>query len=208
LKTRAAFVASTIALACGIVVAGYPLLLSDSGLIAVLGGLGLAAVAAGAIGAFMSLSIAGTAVLVAEYLIALFISGSSFDYLSAAYAVALLLLIELVDLAVGWRQDRPPRGVLVERLSYLITVIAMGALVAWLAAVAGTAVNSSLLLLVLGALGGLAAIALPLYFARAALASDEQGFEIAETKVDQVPRLERLTSTVLGLRDRAPRPRR
>jgi hypothetical protein len=174
-RLRAGAVAAFAAVCCGAVVAGYPLLLSRSGLIAVLAGLGLSAVAAGAAGALTTLSIVGAAVLVAEYLIALFISGSSFDYLSAAYAVALLLLIELVDLAVTWRLHPPPRAVLAERVSYLVTVVAVGALVAWLAAIAGTIVDSSLLLLVLGALGGIAAIALPLYFAREVLSSDDRG---------------------------------
>jgi hypothetical protein len=174
-KSKAAFAASAAAIACGIIVAGYPLFLSGSGLIAALAGLGLGAVAGGAVAALTSLSIVGTAVLVAEYLIALFISGSSFDYLSAAYAVVLLLLIELVDLAAAWRTGPPPRAVLAERLSYLVTVVAVGSVVAWLAAIGGTIVNSSLLLLVLGALGGIAAIALPLYFAREVLTSDDGG---------------------------------
>jgi hypothetical protein len=54
-------------------------------------------------------------------------------------------------------------------------VVAVGALVAWLAAVAGTIVDSSLFLLVLGALGGIAAIALPLWFVREVLASNDEG---------------------------------
>jgi hypothetical protein len=144
-------------------------------LIVTLAGLGLVAVGAGAAAALTTLSIVGAAVLVAEYLIALFISGSSFDYLSAGYAVALLLLIELVDLATTWRVHVPPRAVLLERISYLVTVVAVGALVAWLAAVAGTIVDSSLFLLVLGALGGIAAIALPLWFVREVLASNDEG---------------------------------
>lgn len=173
MRPRAGLAAGFAAVCCGAIVAGYPLLLSRSGLIAALAGLGLGAVAAGALGAFTALSIAGAAVLVAEYLIALFLSKSSFDYLSAAYAVALLLLIELVDLAGAWRILPPPRPVLAERIVYLVTVVAVGAVVAWLAAVAGTLVNSSLLLLALGAVGGIAAIALPLHFARETLVSDD-----------------------------------
>jgi hypothetical protein len=172
--TRAAgSLATAAAICCGILVAGYPLFLSGSGLIVAFAALGLGSLAAGVGGGFVAVSIAGIAILVAEYLTALFISGSSFDFLSAAFAVALLLLIELVDLAEAWRQEPPLRTVLLERLRYLITVVAVGAVVAWLAAIAGTIVNSSLLLLVLGALGGIGAVALPLYFARATLASDE-----------------------------------
>ncbi|MEA2506914.1 MAG: hypothetical protein QOH48_1532 [Actinomycetota bacterium] len=166
-------VATGAAICCGVLLAGYPLLLSGSGLIIALAVLGSGLVAVGLFGGFLAVSIAGIAILVAEYLTSLFISGSSFDFLSAAFAVALLLLIELVDLAEAWRQETPQRTVLLGRLRYLITVVAAGAVVAWLAAIAGTIVNSSLLLLVLGALGGICAVALPLYFARAALASDE-----------------------------------
>jgi hypothetical protein len=173
-KARAGVAAAFAALLCSVIVAGYPLLLSNSGLIWALAGVGSAAVIVGAATALTSLSIAGAAVLIAEYLIALFLSASSFDYLSAAYAVVLLLMIELIDLAGAWRTHPPPRPVLAERVAYLVTVVAVGATVAWLAAVAGTLVNSSLLLLVLGALGGFAAIALPLYFAREVLAADAQ----------------------------------
>jgi uncharacterized membrane protein len=173
-RSPAGFAAVLAAVCCGVIVAGYPLLLSHSGLIVALAGLGSGALLAGTLAALTALSIAGAAVLIAEYLIALFLSGSSFDYLSAAYAVVLLLLIELIDLAGAWRVHPPPRAVLVERVVYLVTVVAVGATVAWLAAVAGTLVNSSLLLLVLGALGGTAAIALPLYFAREALGTDSQ----------------------------------
>jgi hypothetical protein len=162
------------ALCCCAIVAGYPLLLSHSGLIVALATLGSGAVIAGAATSLAGLSIAGAAVLITEYLIALFLSGSSFDYLSAAYAVVLLLMIELIDLAGAWRPHPPSRPVIAERVAYLVTVVAVGATVAWLAAVAGTLVNSSLLLLVLGALGGFAAIALPLYFARQVLASNDQ----------------------------------
>ena len=174
MKKLPAILAATAALICGLLVAGYPLLLSRSGLIATLGALGLVGLAAGTFAALPSLSIVGVALLVAEYLVALFISSSSFDYLSAAYAVTLLLLIELVDLAGTWRTDPPLKGVLTERLRYLVVVVAVGALVAWLAAIAGTIVDSSLLLLVLGALGAIGAIALPLYFAREVLAADKE----------------------------------
>jgi hypothetical protein len=172
---RGSFVAAIPAICCAVVVAAYPLLLSGSGLIVALAGLGLVAMAVGIATAVTSLSIAGVAMLVAEYVVALFLSGSSFDFLSAAYAVALLLLIELVDLAGVWRVRPPARAVLAERLRYLVTVVAVGALVAWLAAIAGTLVNSSLLLFVLGMLAAVGAIALPLRFARETLVSDEDG---------------------------------
>jgi hypothetical protein len=171
---RAALVATGAAICCDVLVSGYPLLLSGSGLILALALFGLGSIAVGVVGGFLSVSIAGVAILVAEYLMALFISGSSFDFLSAAFAVALLLLIELVDLAEAWRREAPDRIVLLERLRYLVTVVALGAVVAWLAAIAGTIVSSSLLLLVLGALGGIGAVALPLYLARDVLASDER----------------------------------
>jgi hypothetical protein len=172
-RRRASLLAAIAALVSAVVVGGYPLLLSNSGLIVALAGLGLAGLVLGIATSFTSLSIVGVAVLVAEYLVALFLSGSSFDFLSAAYAVALLLLIELIDLANGWRVRTPVRAVVAERLRYLVTVVAVGATVAWLVAVAGTIVSSSLLLLVLGMLGAIAAIALPLHFARGVLASDE-----------------------------------
>jgi hypothetical protein len=174
-RRTASVLAAIAAIASAVIVGGYPLLLSNSGLIIALAGLGLGAMAAGIATSLTSLSIAGVAILVAEYLVALFLSGSSFDFLSAAYAVALLLLIESIDLAEGWRIRPPVREVVVERLRYLVTVVAVGAVVAWMAAVAGTIVSSSLLLLVLGMLGAIAAIALPLHFAREVLASDEDG---------------------------------
>jgi hypothetical protein len=87
----------------------------------------------------------------------------------------MLLLIELVDLIGSWRASAPPRPVVAERMLYLVTVVAAGTLVAWLAAVAGTLVNSSFLLLLLGAAGAAAAIALPLYLARQVLAGDGEG---------------------------------
>ena len=173
-KAAAVFIAAA-TISCGAVVAGYPLLLSGSGLIVALGGLGLASLAIGLFATLPAASIIGAGLLVAEYLIALFLSGSSFDFLSAPYAVMLLLLIELVDLAESWRAEPPLRAVGIERIRYLITVVAVGALVAWLAAIAGAIVNSSFLLLVLGALGGIGAIAVPLYFARDVLASDDNG---------------------------------
>ena len=175
MRRRASVLAGIAAVGCAVVVAGYPLLLSNFGLIIALAGLGLGGMVVGVATSLTSLSILGVAVLVAEYLVALFLSGSSFDFLSAAYAVALLLLIELIDLANGWRGRPPVRGVVAERLRYLVTVVAVGAVVAWLAAVAGTIVSSSLLLLVFGMLGAIAAIALPLHFARLVLASDEDG---------------------------------
>jgi hypothetical protein len=174
MRARAGMAAALAAFCCCVILAGYPLLLSNSGLIWALASLGSGAALAGAATSLTSLSVAGAAVLIAEYLIALFLSASSFDYLSAAYAVVLLLMIESIDLAGAWRTNSPPRAVLAERVAYLVTVVAVGATVAWLAAVAGTLVNSSLLLLVLGALGGFAAIALPLYFAREVLAADAQ----------------------------------
>jgi hypothetical protein len=67
------------------------------------------------------------------------------------------------------------RVVLVERLRYLVVVVAAGAVAAWLAAIAGTIVESSLLLLIVGALGAIGAVALPLYLARQVLAFDEKG---------------------------------
>ncbi len=179
--TRGASLAAALAaLCCAILVGGYPLLISRSGLIVALAGLGVGALAAGAVAGVAAsagatgVTLAGAVVLVAEYLIALFISGSSFDYLSAAYAVMLLLVLELIDLATSWHAAPPRREVLGERLTYLITVLSAGALLAWLAAVAGSITTSSLLLLILGALGGAGAIALPLRLAREVLAADEQ----------------------------------
>jgi hypothetical protein len=168
-------IAMIAAICCAAMVAGYPLLLSGSGFIVTLGGLGLVAMGMGVGRAAPALSIAGVAVLLAEYVVALFISGSSFDFLSAAYAVALLLLIEVVDLARAWRARPPVREVLAERLRYLVTVVAVGAVVAWLVAIAGSIVSGSLLLLALGMLGAVGAIALPLHFAREVLSSDAEG---------------------------------
>jgi hypothetical protein len=173
------WLAAAVAALCGILVGGYPLLISHSGLIVALAGVGVGTLAAGAlasvagIASATSVTLAGAVILIAEYLLALFISGSSFDYLSAAYAVMLLLLIELTDLVAAWHGTPPRREVLIERLRYLVTVLSGGAILAWLAAIGGATTDSSLVLLILGALGGLGAIALPLYLAREVLASDE-----------------------------------
>jgi hypothetical protein len=146
----------------GIGLATYPYTLgSPSELITGLAVLALIALVGALVSSSGLVAIVAGGILALEYAASLYQGSIQLDLLSPFVGVALLLLLELLDIAASLKGNaRFDPTVPLARLKTLGLMSATGGIVAWIALLAAEAVASNGFLLVIGALCGGTAIAL------------------------------------------------